>query len=400
MTKSCHILCFAALFASIGCDSTDHGPSELNAARIADLPTWPVVRELEIGREDDEAYVLVPVGGIAVSPVGEIYVSQPQIGEIRVFDPNGEFVRSIGGLGQGPGEFRALREVGLIGDSVWAIDVAGGTSVRFFTTDGQPRGSRSVPSAIPRYLGAGQYYPLPDGRLAMPTASFGEMMEQDHEQPWLLWNAGDSLVAVLPGYSASAATVLSYSRTVSGRTIEERALVVPPLAQRTWVGIAPDGSSFVRAEYDPAETDTASVRLVRYTPDGDTLAAGFIEIPRAIVNAGTADSLVNRTVERVARVAGTESRARRDIAGVFSVPERFPPIRSLMVDADARAWLEVERGESSHWLLVDQSLAPLAWVALPGSFTPSVAEGQHVWGVERDQFDVPRVLRLRIDGAL
>ena len=256
---------------------------------LLELPTWAVDRDLEIGREDDSNYALVPVGGLAVSPHGDVYISQPQARHIRVFDRDGRFRRTIGRGGEGPGEFLRLGEVGFIGDTLWAVDLRGEPFLQFFTVDARPTRMRRLPQPEDPYLGGMRYYPMSDGGFLMPAATGGELLEQDHDQPWLRWNAQDSLVASFPGYSSLAATILQYTVTVSGRSMVLSGPVIPPLSTRSWVGLAPDASVFVRAAYDPSNLASADVTVAMYNPDGDTLATTSLVLPRQPVSSEVAD---------------------------------------------------------------------------------------------------------------
>ena len=87
----------------------------------AQFPTLHAVPEMRIdGYEMD----LVPITGIATGPGGEIAVVQQQDYSVRVFDARGQPLRTVGGQGDGPGEFRRPTSVGWFGDTLWAVDGA------------------------------------------------------------------------------------------------------------------------------------------------------------------------------------------------------------------------------------------------------------------------------------
>ncbi len=73
--------------------------------------------------------------GLDVDQVaGEIYVSDRDAREIRVFSRAGEFLRRIGGPGDGPAEFDRAPEFGVAGDTLVALDRSG---LHLFRTDGR-----------------------------------------------------------------------------------------------------------------------------------------------------------------------------------------------------------------------------------------------------------------------
>ncbi|HUG38861.1 MAG TPA: hypothetical protein VMM12_00160, partial [Longimicrobiales bacterium] len=58
----------------------------------------------------------------AVDDGGWIYTSHPQESVVLVHDARGARVATIGGAGEGPGEFRTVDGIGLVGDTLWALD--------------------------------------------------------------------------------------------------------------------------------------------------------------------------------------------------------------------------------------------------------------------------------------
>ncbi len=64
---------------------------------------------LSIGAIDGPAEVLFGrIASVAVDGAGRLIVADGQMGEIRIFDASGAHLQTIGGPGEGPGEFRAL----------------------------------------------------------------------------------------------------------------------------------------------------------------------------------------------------------------------------------------------------------------------------------------------------
>ncbi|MFV1986221.1 MAG: 6-bladed beta-propeller, partial [Gemmatimonadota bacterium] len=71
-----------------------------------DVEAWTVEEDLRIGAlGGDPDYQFGQVGSIALNSSGEIFVSDRQAREVRVFSPTGELLRTVGAPGSGPGEF-------------------------------------------------------------------------------------------------------------------------------------------------------------------------------------------------------------------------------------------------------------------------------------------------------
>lgn len=76
-----------------------------------------------IGRMDGaEEEVFGAVTGVVVDADGRIWVADGQASEIRVFGPEGTFLRRVGRAGEGPGEFRNISGLALAPDGVGALD--------------------------------------------------------------------------------------------------------------------------------------------------------------------------------------------------------------------------------------------------------------------------------------
>lgn len=77
----------------------------------------------------------VPISAIVVDRRGVMHVWQDGDRTIRRFDPGGKELGTVGGPGEGPGEFRMLSIGGTVGDTFWISD----PTVRrttFFAPDG------------------------------------------------------------------------------------------------------------------------------------------------------------------------------------------------------------------------------------------------------------------------
>lgn len=124
------------LLVAVGCGSD--APRSLPPTVVSDSAGIEIVRnqfgatekgrtlieeELRIGAVDGtQEELLHRVTGIAVDGADTIYVALGQASEIRVFAPGGEYVRTLGGRGEGPGEFLQVGGLLLTGDTVVVED--------------------------------------------------------------------------------------------------------------------------------------------------------------------------------------------------------------------------------------------------------------------------------------
>ena len=84
----------------------------------------PLVPDLVLGTgTEDPDYLFGDVRGIDADHEGTIYVLDYQISEVRAYDRDGRFVRTVAGRGEGPGEISEANGMILVGDSIlWIQD--------------------------------------------------------------------------------------------------------------------------------------------------------------------------------------------------------------------------------------------------------------------------------------
>lgn len=85
---------------------------------------WRLEEELRIGVDDGDGPELFGrIADIAVDAYGRIYILEGQAQEIRVFDADGNFLRTIGRRGEGPGEFQGAAALLWGPDGhLWVVD--------------------------------------------------------------------------------------------------------------------------------------------------------------------------------------------------------------------------------------------------------------------------------------
>ena len=193
------ILCFSSC---IGPSSGDGGPAVTDSAGVQIVlnkgPVWEVggewkvssVPQVQIGvREGDPAYQFVRVWEAKRLPDGRFIAGDDVARKLRVFDSAGQHLRTIGGDGEGPGEFRALWGVGAYrGDSIYAFDyVLGRTSIF------DPSGvfARAVGKPIPVIYWMGGVFG--DGSLCFQNPGEGRLQLP----PGLHWDSA-AVLAVSP----------------------------------------------------------------------------------------------------------------------------------------------------------------------------------------------------------
>lgn len=167
-----------ALFCSPGDREWKGTIEEVDGVAIVKNPKEPLYgedvlefsEELSIGvAEGEEEYMFQMVSDIEADEQGHIYVVERRLALIRVFDEKGEYSRTIGTRGQGPGEMQMPIYVQVIDQDEIAVHDYLGQRLSYFSMDGAFLRQTSTASTrspfIPIRIG-------PQGNLAT-IAAFG-----------------------------------------------------------------------------------------------------------------------------------------------------------------------------------------------------------------------------------
>lgn len=355
----------------------------------ATLPAWTLVRELSIGNESATEYALTDVRGIDIGDDGSMYVVHPQESIIRVFDEDGDFVRYVGRPGAGPGEFEGLSNAGLLGDTLWASDVA---SVAWFTLDGELLRDEPVRYSTDRmeFQPRGVEQRLSDGSFAAVPA-------------WLPMRDPSTWPTTYPMFAAR--TDGSTQQVGEFPMDAFRHFIMPngmprvtflPLRRTFLYAYHPAGESIVFVQQTAAESNQpAFFRVVRLGPTGDTIYARDVRYDPIAVPQHVKDSIFDAASgEEPNRQPAEVVEARFEAA---PIPDYHPPVESVAHATDGSTWLRLQGTASGEWIVLDPEGALSARATGPSGLQILTIRDSLVWGVELDENDVPSVVRYRIE---
>lgn len=374
--------------------------------------------ELVLGTVDGPGEtVFAQVAGLEVDAGGRLYVLDRQTSELKVFGPDGSHLRTVGGAGGGPGEYRNANGLRWLApdDSLLVVDQRG-MRYSVLTRDGEF--ARSVQRQLGFY-GWTFRGGVHDGRVY----EHGNMRGDDGEaRPAFFATriappAGQRRAAVGPegatgaglegataaGPEGAAASPLGSVDTIplpepSGPVFEAYAhfgerggmSMQVPFASRPVFHLDDDGHLW--------HGHGSDFRLVRSTLPGDTLLEVVLLTEPAPVSQAEIDEFAG----------GEGARRFREMGGdldLSRIPDHKPYFDDIMIDDEGRIWASVPAppmvmrfdvfDAEGRYLgrLEAAGLARDRWVP------PVVRDGRlHVVG--RDELDVQRVFRFRIgEGA-
>lgn len=381
------------LLLVVGCTLEDGG-----AASGPDLPVSSVEKELHI---DGDAMDLVPVGWMGAASNGTIAVLQRQDRTVRFFDSQGNDLGLVGGQGEGPGEFQRPVRAGWVGDTLWVSDTQLdrvtllSPEPAFIRVHPPLQGARPKPEdkdRFPAYLMAFPYAIYPGGEMLISTLSeVEEVDDRPFDGPPLFRASQDGLIEAfvfeVPQDTESGVFVRYEGGSASG--------AVPFYPRPRW-SAAPDGSRIGSLTTDLSGPEAGTFRVSVYDEWGEPVFSRAYPFTGISIPEGVVDSVLEARAERtrnteLKRVYQTDMKHR--------VPPVYPPVEAIVLGVDGRTRIGLYGGEEGEpWLVLDPQGEPLGQVTLPAGVRLWVADGDYIWGTERNDFDVESIVRYRLEG--
>ena len=349
---------------------------------------WQLVEDLRIGGEEAMT-MFTDIRGLVAGPDGHIFVLDFRPQEIRVFDRFGKFVTLAARKGQGPGEIANANGMVVVDQTVWVNDPSNGRWSAYSAVDG-------------KYL----------RQITIPIRSYG-----------YLWDAGiDGEGRIVEAVSVRTdrvdpATKRPVSEPRIRRVRTDRALAdtIPETscaprstpAKTVFTGSTPGaGNMFYGVPFLPRSLSVFDGRSGYWCSPNDE----YLLVHRSL---GKGDTLhaVRKPYSRVPvsreqrEKAITDARTAlgryKDIDADYSlIPSAHPVFQRLDLDDKGQLWARrVTAGSAPTIDVYDASgkeIATVTTIVPFQAFLPIHIRGDFVYGVIRDEDDVPYVVRARI----
>lgn len=101
-----------------------------------EAPLHDILFEKEVAFGDTDEFFIGTVSGIAADEDGRVFLADRREAIIRVYDPDGKYLNSVGSKGEGPGEFTALNRPKLFEGTLYTLDTQQQRISRFNAVDG------------------------------------------------------------------------------------------------------------------------------------------------------------------------------------------------------------------------------------------------------------------------
>lgn len=352
----------------------------------AALERWQVggTPMLDIGAiSSPEQVTLFRVAGAYRLSGGRIVVADGGSSALLVFSSDGRLERTVGGPGEGPGEFRGLTHFArLPGDSLGVWDIANGR-LTVFTAEGTRARDMRI-GATPSSPRSNVIGVLADGSLlSRGFVDLGGAVPdglERHNAALLHLHSDGALADSIGTIPGSEAFFESFDGGFSFYTVPfGRSTEIVAAGDRIYIGDSARPELLVRAP------DGTPLRMIRWTQPSRPIRSSDVESARKHALAGMDAS----------RSAGIER-----MFAALEMPETMPAFGSVRADADGNVWIQQYRTAwdegSSMWLVFDDEGAVRGWAELPARFTPTDIGTDYVLGITRDHLDLEYVQLFRL----
>lgn len=295
---------------------------------------WHELQRIAAGTED-----LSLVGLVALTPGKTIWITQPQDGVILGFSPRtGNRITTVGRRGAGPGEFRAVRSLVAVGDSLAVYD-PDLRRLTWFGTDGRLKSTHRIDRPA-------QLDPRAREFSAGPASIFYQRVGQ-------AYRVGEN------GSIGPRGEIHVYAARLDGTGLRRLATtgflpcslfkpigtggteIAIPFCHSVEVVASPDGGRVAVLTPVSGNADTTAVHALITTSDGDTLLNRQYLVGRSPIPASVME-------ERLARWRKASSTSREDMYDELSdrglLPRTYPPVRSAFLADDGVLWVTANVG--------------------------------------------------------
>ncbi len=396
----CAVSTLAVFVGACRADEDAFISHEVNVIRSVGAGRWgeEVVlnTDLEIGAlHGPPEYGFGRVSYLAVDAGGSIYAYDDQVPALRKYDPDGVYVRTLGGEGSGPGEYRRIEGLGDCPDGTIAAWDVGNVRINLYLGNGDVRSSIRVSNALQTF------------------------------RPFAIDTSGLFYVKVRY-YDAEGAPTsrLGYMRLTRDGTVVDTLPEPPdPPAPREAIRMTFASAPGPLDNFPIAKKWAVSPHGQMVVGVNDEYRFDIVDPSGSIVQVYRERSPFGFANEERAEWEALVRNARRSMPPAHpgsylpEVPEFKPPFREIYIADDGRIWvhLYVEAEKvGGGTAKPDPNLPTITWyepavfdvfeedgtylgeVRFPLRHWPMVMKGDTVWGIRRGELNEQYIIRMRL----
>lgn len=381
LTKRSAVASWAVGLVLVGCAGED-------LDQVQSLVAVTAVEEWLIdGHEAD----LAPVAWVAASDDGAAFVSQGFDRLVLAIDEEGRLRGSLGGRGEGPGEFAMISRMGMLGDTLWVYD----RNLRRLTLfDGDLELAR-----VETWMGSS---------VTFEGVDFPFSTLQGVTPGWMIHTQFEAM----PGTPESA--VMRHGLTDLEGSLEHMVVEVPrgpsfaplqseagifgvrfPFALVPMYAVSSNGRHSALVTVPMEGEHVGTIEVVTFDESGEERNRHRVPFEVRDVPRAEADSMINARAEGLGNQFPDIVRTYRQRAWI---PPFIPPVERVLVGRDGSVWLAMSTDDEamSRYRVVDSAGERVGEVGFSGAVRVADGDSEQVWAVVTDDTGVGSVARYRL----
>jgi hypothetical protein len=332
----------------------------------------------------DPSLIMGQITEVVVDESGRVFVADRDNSSVYMFDKDGKYITTIGGEGDGPGEFRSLRNLAAGSGYLHAFDMSQRRITRFDLETLQEAGTTALSGDEPQTGGFNMsrfpngFYLMPDGNylLSFSAFTFPGMGGQSDDVPMLDFDI------LTPGgeYLGFEGIELRANESVTSASGNSFRVIMPSYAQKAFTAVSPDGRIY---------TNWSEELLVKeYDVNGTYQRAFFSEYRKPAIDRD----------ELLASAKETYDEASYELLKEQEFPETWPAVQHLLADDSNRLWIALYTGNDMRkWVVFNiRSGKPEAVFELPSNHRIQQLKGEYVYVLEPDSDGFDSVKRYKV----
>ncbi len=378
------VLLLLTLLISCTPGSEDNLPEDLK--KLENLTVYtanetPIfqIELLESARIDDSNDVLLGrISGIKTDGIGRIFISDDVEKRINVYSPDGEFIKSLGRKGQGPGEFEYVHNLAVDESHVYAMDFSKNIINAYFLD------TLEFDTTIPMYREDQRidmlqgYFPTDfmvlssDEILISFIKSFGQSDDESQKRyDYIFKSDREGRIQSDPVLELESAEAIVL------RTDNSVSVFGAPFAFSVDTELSPDQKVVVN------RTDRFLFKL--YDENGNYERAFYYPFP-------------NKPLTRERALNQYDNENYRRAIRNYDLPETWPAIDSFLVDDEGRFWVAtiIDDEEMFEWGVLDNQGNLLAKQTWPLSQRVEHVRHNFVYMREEDEMGLVVVVKYQL----
>lgn len=345
-----------------------------------DLGDW-TLQEDELTLTEDllvsetEEFFFASVLTVDVTSDGRMIVPDWEDSNIKVLRPDGSLIDTLGGPGEGPGEFQMLNFAQVAsGDSIYALDPRQ-SRLTIFGPEAPYKVERTV--LLPREKGiVARVHVLGDHFTGVFGSSPIDWDAEIFKPDPLAWRQIDR-----QGTVGDTLLLFESGRSVPYMEGGSMSTEPVPFDRHTVVAAGPDG------------------RLYHGWPDSLRIEAVALDGASEVVASVPVEPIPVTSADRDSALSDVSDEARSTVAS--AMPDTKPAFTDLVVADDGRLWVErpadTPDAEMVTWWILDPEAQTIQTAQLPGDVDIEVVKDGQAYGTTYTDAGAPAVVRYRIE---